>query len=274
MAASTAAAFSTVAGGSCGEQRAGLGEELCGERGAGPNFVGHALLLAGRHTATVSAWWLRWSIRLEHPWARYRGATRDHRLATGSVLQGQDLRGRADVPAIRKAAHDPLIAGFTTNPTLMRKAGVDDYEQFAREALEAVPDKPISFEVFADDADAMDRQAHLIASWAPNVFVKIPITYTDGQTTDPLVRSLVSDGVQVNVTAMLTVEQVVAAVDALAAVDRLCVGVRRPHRRHRPRSGADHDGALAIVRSRPGAELIWASPPRGPQRGAGRCHRV
>ena len=95
----------------------------------------------------------------------------------------------ADVASIRKLAADPLIAGFTTNPTLMRKAAVDDYEQFAHELLECITDRPISFEVFSDDFDEMRRQARKIASWGDNVYVKIPITNTEGMSSLDLVRT-------------------------------------------------------------------------------------
>ena len=94
----------------------------------------------------------------------------------------------ADIAAIRKLAAEPLIAGFTTNPTLMRKAQVDDYEQFAHEFLECVPDRPISFEVFSDEFDEMERQARKIAGWGDNVYVKIPITNTEGVSSLDLVR--------------------------------------------------------------------------------------
>src|SRR3954453_19586821 len=94
----------------------------------------------------------------------------------------------ADIKAMREAAANPLIQGFTTNPTLMRGAGVSDYEAFAKEVLAAVPDKPISFEVFSDDFDEMEAQATRIASWGDHVYVKIPVTDTNGTSTDPLLK--------------------------------------------------------------------------------------
>ena len=121
----------------------------------------------------------------------------------------------ADIVQVRKLADDPMIAGFTTNPTLMRKAGVEDYEQFAREFLECVPDRPISFEVFTDRFVEMERQARKIAGWGDNVYVKIPITNTEGASSLDLVRRLTADGVQLNITALLTDEQVVEAAEAL-----------------------------------------------------------
>src|SRR5262245_59732675 len=102
---------------------------------------------------------------------------------------------------------NPLIRGFTTNPTLMRKAGVSDYEAFAREILRCIPDLPISLEVFADDFSEMERQARKIASWGPNVYVKIPITNTRRESARDLICRLAHSGVRVNVTALLTLEQ-------------------------------------------------------------------
>src|SRR5690349_18624805 len=115
-----------------------------------------------------------------------------------------------------RAYGDPLIRGFTTNPTLMRAAGVKDYEVFARDILEVIVDRPISFEVFADAFDEMERQARKIASWGPNVYVKIPVTNTRTQSSVELVHRLAHSGVKVNVTAVLTLDQVRCAASALA----------------------------------------------------------
>ena len=114
----------------------------------------------------------------------------------------------ADLDGILALAENPRISGFTTNPTLMWKAGLTDYEDFARRLLERISRHPISFEVFADDADEMRRQARLIASWGDNVYVKIPVTTTSGESMAPLVRELSEDGIQVNVTALFTTAQV------------------------------------------------------------------
>jgi len=122
----------------------------------------------------------------------------------------------ADLETMHELYRDPLIKGFTTNPTIMRQAGVRDYESFAREILKRVPDRPISFEVFSDDAREMERQARTIASWGKNVYVKIPITNTQGETTAELVRHLAADGIKVNVTALMTLEQVSQAATSLA----------------------------------------------------------
>lgn len=121
----------------------------------------------------------------------------------------------ASLPMLRELATNPIIAGYTTNPTLMRRAGVTDYREFARTALQIVGDKPISFEVFADDFPEMERQARVIASFGPNVYVKLPITNTRRQSALPLVRELSASGVNVNVTALCTLEQVEKSAEAL-----------------------------------------------------------
>jgi transaldolase len=181
-------------------------------------------------------------------------------------LSSHDLRVKifadgADVAEIRKVADDPLIAGFTTNPTLMRKAGVDDYEQFARELLEAVPTKPVSLEVFSDDEAEMERQANKLAALAANVFVKIPVTDTTGRSTVDLVARLARGGVRVNVTAILGLDQVAEVVAALAGAEASFVSVFAGRVADTGRDPVPHmTAALALVRTCPGAELIWASP--------------
>lgn len=114
----------------------------------------------------------------------------------------------ADVSEMEKAAGMGIIKGFTTNPTLMRKSGVTDYEEFAKEALKRVKGLPISFEVFSDDFDSMHREALKISSWGNNVFVKIPVTNTKGESSGGLIKKLASENVKLNVTAILTIEQV------------------------------------------------------------------
>jgi transaldolase len=167
----------------------------------------------------------------------------------------------ADIASIRKLAEDPLIAGFTTNPTLMRAAGVDDYEQFAAEVLGVVPDRPVSFEVFSDDFDEMDRQARKIAGWAPNVYVKIPITNTEGRSSVDLVRTLSSEGVQLNVTALMSNAQVDATAEALtggapAFVSVFAGRIADTGREPEPIMVA----ALDTLRPLPDVALMWASP--------------
>jgi transaldolase len=167
----------------------------------------------------------------------------------------------ADIASIRKLAADPLIAGITTNPTLMRKAGVDDYEQFARELLDCVPDRPISFEVFSDDFNEMRRQALEIASWGDNVYVKIPITNTVGVSSLDLVRRLTAEGVKLNVTALLTNDQVDATAAALEGGTAAFVSVFAGRIAD---TGLDPEPimvrALDTLRPLGGVELIWASP--------------
>jgi transaldolase len=167
----------------------------------------------------------------------------------------------ADIAGIRKLADDPLISGFTTNPTLMRKAGVDDYAQFAHELLEVVPDRPISFEVFSDDFADMRRQALTIAAWGDNVYVKIPITDTSGASGLGLVRELTGEGVKLNVTALMTNEQVDASAAALeggapAFVSVFAGRIADTGREPEPIMVA----ALDSLRPLSDVELIWASP--------------
>ena len=178
----------------------------------------------------------------------------------------EDLRVKifadgADLAGIRATAAKPWIKGFTTNPTLMRRAGVADYAGFAREVLRAVPDRPVSFEVLADDFDEMARQALEIASWGPNVFAKIPVTDTRGTFSGPLIRRLAQAGVQINVTAVLTLKQVKAVAEHLAAGTPASLSVfagRIADTGVNPLPVMSE--ALNILQARPKAELIWASP--------------
>jgi transaldolase len=167
----------------------------------------------------------------------------------------------ADLDGILALAADERIAGFTTNPTLMWKAGLTEYEDFAQRLLERITRHPISFEVFADDPDEMRRQARLIASWGENVYVKIPVTTTNGESMAPLVRELSEDGVKVNVTALFTtgqVEMITAAVrDGAASYVSVFAGRIAD-------AGVDPipimSRAVDIMVDAPRAELIWASP--------------
>ena len=132
---------------------------------------------------------------------------------SATTLQGLSIKiyaDGADLEGMKKLAADPMIAGLTTNPTLMKKAGIVDYEKFSRQVLAAIPEKPISLEVFADDFPSMKSQALKIRGWGPNVFVKIPITNTRGESSLPLIRELATEGVALNVTALLPVAQVKA----------------------------------------------------------------
>jgi len=167
----------------------------------------------------------------------------------------------ADLDGILALAADPRIAGFTTNPTLMWKAGLTDYEEFAKRLLERITVHPISFEVFADDADEMRRQALKIARWGENVYVKIPVSTTSGESMAPLVRELSESGVKVNVTALFTTAQVELLTGAVkdGAPSYLSVFAGRI-----ADAGIDPVPIMArsveIMLDAPRSELIWASP--------------
>jgi len=167
---------------------------------------------------------------------------------------GADLQGIADL--YRK----PYIKGLTTNPTLMRKAGLTDYETFARAVLKDVKSKPISFEVFSDDFPEMRRQALEIHAWQDNVYVKIPITNTRGESSVPLIQRLAAEGVKVNVTALLTSHQVKAVAAALNPNVPAVVSVFAGRIAD---TGVDPTPimkeSLEILRCLPKAELLWAS---------------
>jgi transaldolase len=177
------------------------------------------------------------------------------RISTKIFADGADLDG------ILGLAQDPMIKGFTTNPTLMWKAGLTDYADFAQRLLEQIRDKPISFEVFADDEAEMRRQAKQLASWGPNVYVKIPVTTTSGESMAPLVRELSEDGVQVNVTALFTTAQVELITSAVADGAPSCISVFAGRIAD---AGVDPlpimQRSVDIMSSVPHAELIWASP--------------
>lgn len=166
----------------------------------------------------------------------------------------------ADRAKMLELARDPRIRGFTTNPSLMRKAGVNDYERFAREILAAIPDRPISLEVFADEFDEMERQARRIASWSGNVYVKIPVTNTRGESSGDLIRRLANSGVRVNVTAVLTLAQVREVTAALAGGAPAVVSVFAGRIADTGRDPVPLMAAAAeLVHSVPGVELLWAS---------------
>lgn len=181
--------------------------------------------------------------------------------ASRSSLKVKIFGDGADKQTILNLNADPLISGFTTNPTLMRKAGVNDYEQFARDVLSEVTDKPISFEVFSDEFDEMEHQAREIATWGPNVNVKIPITNTKGQSSVPLIERLSSAGIKVNVTAMTLYEQVAMVVPALSLG---CGGFVSVFAGRIADSGRDPlptmQKSMELLSDHPSIELIWASP--------------
>ena len=167
----------------------------------------------------------------------------------------------ADVRDMLAARESGIVRGFTTNPTLMRKSGVTDYEAFAREALKAVGGMPISFEVFADEFNEMERQAKLIATWGDGVFVKIPITNTRGESALPLIRRLSKSGVKLNITAILTLEQVRDVADAVDANVPAIISVFAGRIADTGRDPVPlMRDAAAIVAKKPKAQLLWASP--------------
>jgi transaldolase len=181
---------------------------------------------------------------------------------TAAELTVKVFADGAELEGCRALAADPLIKGFTTNPTLMHKAGITDYEGFARDLLDIVTDRPISFEVFSDEHDEMERHARKIAAWGDNVYVKIPVTNTRRESTVPLLRTLVEAGVQVNVTGLFTLGQVEAVADAVAGpvASNISVFAGRV-------ADTGTDPIPLMVRSlevmadvAPASELIWASP--------------
>lgn len=180
---------------------------------------------------------------------------RGHELSIKLFLDGADLEQM-------KAAHaEGVVQGFTTNPTLMRKAGIADYEQFARSVLASIPDLPVSFEVFSDDPKMMEREARTIASWGSLTYVKIPVTNTLGEPTLPLIRRLSADGLRLNVTAVFTLDQVRCVAEALAPHTPAVVSVFAGRIAD---TGVDPvplmREAVEILRARPLTELLWASP--------------
>ena len=167
----------------------------------------------------------------------------------------------ADIDGILSLARNPLIRGFTTNPTLMRKAGITDYATFARQVLDAIQDRPISFEAFADDELELERQARIISGWGDNVYVKIPVTTTMAQPMSKLVTRLTRDGIRVNVTGLMTLQQVSEIANALAAGSPACISVFAGRVADTGRDPLPMMAeAVRILAPHPQIELIWASP--------------
>lgn len=167
----------------------------------------------------------------------------------------------ADFDGILRLAQNPLIKGFTTNPTLMRKAGVGDYGSFARELLSVIRDRPISFEVFADEFTEMERQAREIAGWGDNVYVKIPVTTTGGESSGELIRRLARAGVRLNVTALLTLAQVQSVAETLEDARSAFISVFAGRIADTGRDPVPlMAAAVDVLRGWPQMELIWASP--------------
>jgi len=182
-------------------------------------------------------------------------------MKTVSNLKVKLFADGADLVGMKEMYANPMISGFTTNPTLMRKAGVQDYSVFARQVIKAIPDRPISFEVFADEFDSMEKQALEIASWGKNVNVKIPVTNTKKQFTGPVIERLSKAGVSLNVTAVMSLDQVQKITDCLAPETAAIISVFAGRIAD---TGVDPLPLMAravdIMRAKPKSELIWASP--------------
>ena len=176
-------------------------------------------------------------------------------LSIKLFADGADLQGMTEMAA------KPYIAGLTTNPTLMNKAGISDYVKFAKQVIKEIPNKPISFEVFSDDLNEMQSQGEKIASWGENVFVKIPVTNTLGISTTPVIRYLTALGVKVNVTAILTTSQVQSTVEALNPQYESYISVFAGRIADTGRDPVPAmKESLKIMSSNQNAKLIWASP--------------
>jgi transaldolase len=182
-------------------------------------------------------------------------------MSIAETLRIRIFADGADVNDMVEMYHKPYIHGFTTNPTLMKAAGITDYEGFAKDILKAIPDRSISFEVFADDFNEMKRQALKIATWGDNVFVKIPVSNTRQESSYDLIQYLSARGVQLNVTAILTLDQVRTVANAMQNGPESIVSVFAGRIAD---TGIDPiplmKEALEILRAVPNANLLWASP--------------
>lgn len=176
-------------------------------------------------------------------------------------LQVKIFADGAEKAGMLEMAAKPWIGGLTTNPTLMRKAGISDYKSFAKEILGAIRDKSISFEVFSDEFAEMERQAMEIASWGQNVYVKIPITNTRREPTYPLIRKLARQKIKLNVTALMTLEQVRGTVDVLDPTVPSYISIFAGRIADTGRDPLPiMEQSLASMKANPQSELIWASP--------------
>jgi transaldolase len=166
----------------------------------------------------------------------------------------------ADIQEMIQEYEKGIVQGFTTNPTLMKKAGVRNYEEFAKSALKIIPDLPISFEVFSDDFSEMEREAKKIAFWGENVYIKIPITNTKGESSIPLIEKLSHEGLKINVTAILTYDQVSGAFNALSSSTPAIISVFAGRVAD---TGVDPipimQQSSQLLKSKPNIELLWAS---------------
>lgn len=166
----------------------------------------------------------------------------------------------ADIDEMKLAYKQGIVSGFTTNPTLMRKAGVKDYEEFAAAVLSEIKDLPISFEAFSDDLAEMEKEARKIAKWGPNVNIKIPITNTKGESSIPLIKKLSADGLSLNVTAILPLEQVEATASAISKSSQTIVSIFAGRIADTGRDPVPHmKQAASILKDNKNAKLLWAS---------------
>jgi len=166
----------------------------------------------------------------------------------------------ADLNGMIEEYKKGIASGFTTNPTLMKKAGVTSYEGFAKAALKAIPDLPISFEVFSDDLPGMEREARKIAGWGKNVYIKIPVTNTKGESTHQLVKKLSHEGMKLNVTAIMTIDQVKTVAKALSPETPSIVSIFAGRIADTGRDPIPiMTDAVKILKTNPKAELLWAS---------------
>lgn len=166
----------------------------------------------------------------------------------------------ANINEMLKLYNEGFIKGFTTNPTLMKKDGVSDYVRFAKELLESIKDLPISFEVFSDDFNTMEREARLIYSWGENVYVKIPITNTNGELSFDLIKKLSNDGISLNITAVLTIEQVKEILPAINPNSKTIISIFAGRIADTGRDPIPYmQEAKKIIKENSNAELLWAS---------------
>lgn len=185
----------------------------------------------------------------------------DPKVKSVHELRVQIFADGADKAGIVELYRQPYIKGFTTNPTLMRKAGVKHYERFAREILDRITDRPISFEVFADEEREMERQARKIAGWGSNVYVKIPVTNTRRESMHKLIHRLSSEGIQVNATALLTLDQVSCVAEALSGGAPSYISVFAGRIADTGRDPVPvMKSALEIMATNRKCLLVWASP--------------
>ena len=180
---------------------------------------------------------------------------------TADKLKVKIFADGAEMASMLEMYKNPLVRGFTTNPSLMHKSGIKDYQAFAKDLVKAIPDRHLSFEVFSDDLAEMERQANLIKTWGKNVYVKIPVSNTKGETTYTLIRRLSEAGTQVNLTALFTNEQVTKAVAALGGLAPACISVFAGRIAD---AGIDPvpmlKTMLAEMAPHNNLEMIWASP--------------